>query len=92
MKCKDIPDEPVLRFLAKRPGEWHNWCFGNDKDVHQAMPEGTPEKLVLAKMRTLIRRKLVKGCDCGCRGDFEISDQGLAFLQSRSASSSASAL
>ncbi len=80
MQCKDIPDEPVLRFLARRPGVWHNWYFGNDKDVRQAMPDGLPEKLVLGKMRMLMRRGLVGGCDCGCRGDFEITAKGQEWL------------
>lgn len=81
MKCKDIPDKPILQFLAKRPGEWHNWYFGDEKDVGQAMPAGTPEKLVLAKMRMMIRRGVVDGCPCGCRGDFVITDKGLAELE-----------
>lgn len=80
MQCKDIPDEPILRLLAMRPGVWHNWYFGNDKDVRQAMPPGLHDKLVLAKMRMLMRRGLVSGCDCGCRGDFEITDKGMHWL------------
>jgi hypothetical protein len=83
MQCKDIPDEPILQFLANRKGHWCNWTFGDAWDVHQAMPEGTPNKLVLAKMRMLIRRGLVDGCDCGCRGDFEITDKGLQHLADR---------
>jgi hypothetical protein len=80
LKCKDIPDEPIIRFLAKRPGEWHNWFFGDDKDVRQAMPPNLPEKLVLGKMRMLMRRGLVTGCGCGCRGDFEITAKGIQWL------------
>lgn len=30
-----------------------------------------PEKVLLAKARKLIRRGLVDGCPCGCRGEFE---------------------
>lgn len=30
-----------------------------------------PPKVVLAKARKLINRKLMDGCPCGCRGDFE---------------------
>ncbi|MBL7487125.1 hypothetical protein [Frankia sp. AgW1.1] len=30
-----------------------------------------PEKIVLAKAKRLIRRGLLEGCACGCRGDFE---------------------
>ena len=44
------------------------------------MPPKTPEKLVRAKMGGLIRRGLVGGCDCGCRGDFFITQKGLELL------------
>lgn len=87
MQCKDIPDAPVLRFLANlppwpdgQPRAWGNWYFGDDADVSAAMPAGIPEKLVLAKMRQMIRRRVVDGCTCGCRGDFEITEKGLAEL------------
>lgn len=33
---------------------------------------GMPWKVVLAKARSLIRRGLIDGCDCGCRGDFKV--------------------
>jgi hypothetical protein len=29
-----------------------------------------PDKLILAKARKLVRRGVVEGCCCGCRGDF----------------------
>lgn len=81
MQCKDIPDEPILRLLALRPNAWHNWYFGDDRDVRNAMPNGTHEKLVLGKMRMLIRRGLVSGCGCGCRGDFQITEKGLQWIE-----------
>lgn len=39
-----------------------------------------PKRAVLGKMRMLIRRGLVDGCPCGCRGDFEITPKGQAWL------------
>lgn len=33
-----------------------------------------PYKVVLAKARKLIRRGLLTGCACGCRGEFEVVD------------------
>lgn len=80
MQVKDIDTAGILRFLARNPGRWHNWYFGDALDVTSVMPPGTPPRLVLAKMRRLIRRGLVSGCDCGCRGDFEITQKGLEFL------------
>jgi len=83
-QCKDIPDQPILEFLLAHKGTWCNW-FGLDaafdRSVRVAMPIDTPDRLVLAKMRMLMRRGLVQGCDCGCRGDFEITPKGEAFLK-----------
>ncbi len=64
-------------------GTTFNGCV---QGVPHAMPEGTPEKLVLAKMRRLIKRGLVDGCGCGCRGDFELTDKGRAILSAAVAS------
>ena len=82
MKCKDIPDRPILEFLASQQGKWCNWYSRDVDSVRQVMPADIPGKLVLAKMRMMIRRGVVKGCDCGCRGDFEITEKGLIELDS----------
>jgi hypothetical protein len=85
MQCKDIPDRPIIEFVASFNGNWCNWYFGDERDVRRAMPDwqNIPDKLVLAKMRTLIRRGLVDGCPCGCRGDFEITDKGRDFIATK---------
>jgi hypothetical protein len=80
-QCKDIPDRTILEMLAKNPTQWHNWC-GTQWNVTEAMPPGIPPKLVLAKMSMLIRRGVVDGCPCGCRGDFVITEKGLAEISS----------
>lgn len=79
MQAKHVPDRPVLEFLASNQG---HWCFlGGTPDLLTAMPEGTPRKVALAKMRSLINRGLVSGCPCGCRGDFEITPKGLLAIR-----------
>jgi len=45
-----------------------------------AVAPDVPPKLLLAKMRQLYNREFVGGCACGCRGDWEITDKGLAFI------------
>lgn len=80
MQRKDIADEPILRFLARRNGGWATSFSGFGEDVGLAMPADVPQKLKLAKMRSLIKRGLVTGCACGCRGDFGITDAGLAII------------
>ena len=80
LHCKDIPDRPILEFLAQKPEKFHTWCDWEGMDVKVAMPEGVPHKLAWAKMNRLMKRKLVDGCDCGCRGDYVITRKGLAFV------------
>lgn len=36
----------------------------------QALLRSFPPKVVIAKARILIRRNIIDGCACGCRGDF----------------------
>lgn len=80
MQAKDVPDVPVLEFLASL-SVWANWCWPDSGlCVAHAMPPETPSKVVLAKMRQLIKRGLVSGCGCGCRGDFEITEKGREYL------------
>lgn len=82
MQCKNIPDRPILEFLANRNGEWAHWFERSyPASVRNAMPDDVPDGVVLAKMRRLIKRGLVDGCDCGCRGDFVITDAGRAWLE-----------
>jgi len=87
VKCSDIPDKPILRFLAKNIGKWSNhWRLSDNAmpSVADVMPKEANEKLILAKMRQLLKRGLVWGCGCGCRGDWEISDYGLDWLKENS--------
>jgi len=79
LQCKDIPTMPILEFIGKHGGIGCNWCWLHDERcVRHAMPAGSilPDRLVLAKMRKLIAKGYVDGCDCGCRGDFELTDKG----------------
>jgi hypothetical protein len=83
MQCKDIPDEPILRFLALYTDRW---CYNFEKyncktSVFWAMPHDIPYKVGFAKMNRLIKRGLVDGCPCGCRGDYEITEKGLDYLK-----------
>ncbi len=73
MQAKDVPEQPILDYLEK----WSRcgfWClnFGETLNVFLAMPPETPYKVGLAKMRSLIKRGLVIGCPCGCRGDYHV--------------------
>jgi hypothetical protein len=91
MQAKDIPDELILNYLYNYQGRW-TMLFGLtfstwiDEKLHEEIivPPETPSKVLHAKMKSLYKRGLVGGCDCGCRGDFEITDKGLELIgQSR---------
>jgi hypothetical protein len=86
MKCKDIPTIPILEFLYDRKKHnkiWCCWYDGFENSIGQAMPPNTPEKIIIQKMAKLIKRKLVSGCGCGCRGDYEITNKGIDFLSNK---------
>lgn len=73
----------VLTYLVPRQGTWTMlWNLGllQFDDVSKAMPSIWSDTRRLAMMRVLFRNELVGGCDCGCRGDFEITDKGLALV------------
>lgn len=82
MQCKDIADRPILEWLAVHGGigctHWWDGISGEARarSVRNAMPAGTPERLALAKLGRLVQRGLIDGCDCGCRGDWELTAKG----------------
>lgn len=68
MQAKDIPEKPILAFLASRDRSATHW-----QGYENSIPaNGFPEKVLLAKLRAMIRKGLIDGCACGCRGDFRI--------------------
>jgi len=84
MQCKDIPDNSILEFLLQRKikGQvWAVWYDNFENSIGQAMPSNTPEKLRIKKMAKLIGRGLVDGCGCGCRGNYEITQKGIEYLE-----------
>lgn len=92
VQAKHIEDRRVLWLLADArrcprrypdtwaPGEMEPdaWVFTWDMEI--ALAE-FPPKVIAAKMASLIRRGLVSGCACGCRGDFQITGKGREMLK-----------
>lgn len=79
-----------MQFVTALDGAWGTWCWSDHPDptfwlhsVAPLFPAGIPDKLLLAKMAGLIRRGLIDGCPCGCRGDYEATDKGRAFVAER---------
>ena len=75
-QAKDISDDAILavvdQFCTDNPKRGYApWAF--TRDIQAALPE-FPEKVVLAKLRSLVKRGMLNGCACGCRGDFHRSE------------------
>lgn len=89
LQCKDISDRLVLEFVrsvnnrdTKPRGVTWFYQYDSppfDNSLQNVLPN-IPAKLALAKVRMLLRRGLVEGCGCGCRGDFFLTDKGKLFL------------
>ncbi|MFB6505531.1 hypothetical protein ACFC07_22430 [Streptomyces sp. NPDC056099] len=82
MQCKDIPDELVCDVVRRTPPPWPTspgaapWRMR--WDVQAALETVTgplPEKLFLAKISKLFAKRLLGGCDCGCRGDYHLCEE-----------------
>ena len=76
MQAKDLPDADVLAVIHRletdgQYGDKRRWVMRGE--VEAAFPDA-PWKVVLAKCRSLIKRGLIGGCPCGCRGDFYTKD------------------
>lgn len=52
-------------------------------EVNRLMGE-VPFKVFMAKFKALYKRKLLDGCDCGCRGDMQITLKGKALMEASS--------
>lgn len=87
LQAKDIPDRAVLEFVEKTSmvealplgGQTASclprwvFCWDFERDGYFG---SLPWKVVQAKLRQLLKRKLLTGCGCGCRGDWELTVDG----------------
>lgn len=84
LQLKDIDDLPILSHLRYRWAnglQWGTWFRGFENCIAPYVGDGNlPDKLVMAKMNSLIRKGLVDGCPCGCRGDYVITKEGIEFI------------
>lgn len=86
VQAKHITDEAALTavrelsvqsssFWKVRKGE-ERWVMVDELEAKL----GHCNKVVRAKMKALIKRGLLGGCWCGCRGDFHLTDKGREHL------------
>ena len=72
MKASDIPDDVAIDAVAKTQGMHGVSYWSTLWDVQAHLPQ-FPEKVVTAKLASLVKRGLLKGnAQNGCRGDFEL--------------------
>jgi hypothetical protein len=76
MQCKDIPDALVVAAVqacavpygARWAQCWDVWPW---LERHAG---ALPQNLYWAKMRSVIRRGIIRGCPCTCRGDYHLKE------------------
>lgn len=78
MKASDIPDLKMMEAIRNNPR--YSGIGTSRFDIQQRFPD-FPEKVVRAKLHALLRRGLIFGCCCGCRGDFTFTEKGNAFYE-----------
>lgn len=76
-QAKDVGDAEFLAVVDRLATTDRPWVMR--WQVEDEYPD-LPWKVLLAKARTLIRRGLLGGCACGCRGDYVVTPAGHAFL------------
>lgn len=78
--AKDIPDVEMLQAVENaRLAFGGAWAVRN-RDLDPKHFPDIPMKVCQAKRRQLIKRGLMDGCTCGCRGDFTLTDKGREYL------------
>lgn len=91
LQCKDIPELPILRFLADQvlntthfavtPVPGWPYCTPTLRSVPECAD--LPEKVLRRKLGAMARKGIITGCDCGCRGDWRITSCGLLVLKAK---------
>lgn len=70
LQAKDIADQVMLDAVRATQGLNGVPHWSSLWDVEKKLPD-VPAKVVRAKLDSLVRRQMLHGCACGCRGDFE---------------------
>ncbi|ALY08732.1 hypothetical protein FDH65_gp47 [Arthrobacter phage Circum] len=98
IQAKYIPTESVLALIShleyrpaligvpksyRNPIELYRIKNVLISDIHKLW-NTIPPKVINAKLNRLIRKGLIDGCTCGCRGDFELTDAGREMLETSS--------
>lgn len=80
--AKEVPERLLLSVIEclglltpSKPERPYRWTFWWDiQDSLKANGVEAPEKVLRAKLAKLVKRGILDGCTCGCRGDFWVKD------------------
>ena len=87
IQAKHVDKLSILQFLKDLNDQWaciykpDDECPLVESSVWNVIPMDIPYKVGVAAMANLMKRGLVTGCTCGCRGDFEITEKGIYLLK-----------
>lgn len=70
LQAKHVPDASILDVIDRIRETEDRWTWSYDFE-EDARLSGYPWKVVRAKLASMVRRHVITGCTCGCRGDFE---------------------
>lgn len=77
MKASDITDEQIYQAVDEIcAGQSFVYPVASRWEIHKKLPQ-YPEKVLMAKLRRMVKRKRLAGCACGCRGDFHRIGKGI---------------
>jgi hypothetical protein len=76
MKAADLSEARILALLNERPGVWHTYKPEGYESIMPSVYDpghpDAPRKVLIAKLRSMLKRGLLRGCACGCRGDWRV--------------------
>lgn len=83
VQAKHVPESDLLMAVKRIRAEKAEGkpfsqaqLFSADRWELQRAFDQFPPKVVLAKLRSLLRRGLLDGCGCGCSGGFFLTEAG----------------
>ena len=59
IKCKDIPDQPILEFLLINKGNWCNWHFEDENINSIDRTQDDDEKIQMSLERNFMKSTLI---------------------------------
>lgn len=72
IQAKHVDEAKVIDYVGRYCHENPDMCGAIWWTMREELFPDVPERVLLSKLAALVRRNLLEGCTCGCRGDFQI--------------------